>query len=700
MSVRRESLGALAALAALACGPTGGPPRMGELTDQVIAVNQELVLIVTASDADGDPLDFSFEADVVDIQRRARLGRLPNGAAEFRWTPLAADVGVWPFDFTVSDGTHEDTVTIMIDVRSAIGDGSAPRFLHPAGMGTTLNLGNASCLELDVEVLDADSPEVVIGLGEPVLDGAELIQLTGTTGEFRWCPSDIQVAVDDRYPVIFTADDGDNPVAHHPYLIVLRRPVKPDCPGDPPVISHLPVDENTLLGLTIAAEVSDDQGLKREPLLYWSTSAPAAVPDLGAMNQVPMLLVEGTMRRGTWAAEVPNPVAGLAAGQSRAVHYVIVATDDDDPVGSCDNVGQAPATGGFAMQVRNPGGEGGALACTRCTHDVQCGGSADNCVAQGTAGDAFCLQACSATGGCPSGFTCSPTALTSVNGKSARQCVPSAGQCNLTSCIDDAREDNDSRAQADARPALATGSHSLISCPSPGGTGDDEDWFKIVLTGQATVALTLSGGSNTDLDLALYDAAGQLLASSVSFSSMEEVSRCLPAGTYYVRVFAWGTGRNPYTLSYQRTAGACPAACEADDNEDDDGPAQARPVSIRPTAHIATTQSICPGDDDWYRIQLVNGERLTVDLTFEQSASNEDLDIHLHSASGVDLTPCTAEAPDLCNLANGQSGDSNERFTFQAPASGCAAGCTFFVVVRGFDGSANLYDIRIQGALP
>jgi hypothetical protein len=551
-------LTAALAVAGVGCGPAGEPPRLGELSDQVVAVNQELVLTLAASDVDGDELDYAFEADPEDIEHRAHLERLASGAAEFRWTPLAADLGVWPFDFSVSDGNFTDHAAITIDVRSAIGDGSAPRFVHPEGDGTSYDLEGAACIEVEVEVFDADSPDVELGLGEPRVEGATLTQLIGTQAMFHWCPDAAQVERGDRYAVTFTADDHDNPVAQHPYLVVLRRPHAPDCPGEPPVIAHAAADVETVVGLRIEAAVSDDVGLKSEPLLYWSTTAPAPVPDLSAMNQVAMQLVGGDRKQGRWVADVPNPVAGLAVGESRPLYYVIVAVDDDDPTGACDNVAQAPAIAGFAIDVTRPAGEGGAAACSRCSHDVQCGEVDDLCVEQGPASVASCLEACGSGASCPDGYACSASAVTSVGGVSARQCVPSAGACSAIVCVDDDDEDDDSRPQADGRPRLVIGEHDRVSCPAASGSGDDEDWFEFGLALDATVSFQLDGGDATDLDLALYDVDGGSLAASVSLTSSESVTRCLAPGPYYVRVYAYGLAPNPYRLTYQRSTGACP----------------------------------------------------------------------------------------------------------------------------------------------
>lgn len=701
-AILRPALGAAAAACALAagCGPSGSAPAFSPIDRQVVAVNQQLVLTLSASDPDGDALTYHFDSDVPGIDGRATITVTPEGAGEFRWTPLAADIGSWRFDFTASDGSHEVTRSARIDVRSAVGANTAPRFVHPQGLGTTLNLDRDGCLEQAVEVVDDDSPEVSLALGQPAVEGATLSQTGPLSGTWRWCPSGAQIAADDRYTVMFTADDHDNPASVHPYLVVLRRPAKPGCPGAPPVIEHTPADETTLVGLTLAADISDDEGLKREPLLYYSTAPPSDPPDLASMSQVPMLLIDGTMQAGTWAADVPNPVADQPAGQSRSLYYVIVATDDDDPAGACDHSTVAPAGGSYHMTVTSPGGTGGAGLCQVCTHDVQCGGAGDLCVPIGTDGASYCLRGCSGAGDCPSGTSCSSAAIGSVDGASARQCVPDSESCTASSadCDDDGAEDNDNRSQAQVKPLLAAGDHALVSCPAALGTGDDEDWFRIGVAGDTRVTLQLGGGSQSDLDLALYDGDGALVDSSVSFSSTEEVSACLPPGTYYARVLAWSPVENPYHLSLSRAPETCAATCEVDDGEDDDGPLQARATDLAAGPYTSTTQSICTGDDDWYRVELGNDQLLSVDLTFEQTDSHGDLDIHLYDQDAVDLTPCSTDAPEQCALDNGQSADSDEHFEAVAPAAGCP--CTYYVVVHGFGGSENLYDISIEARDP
>ena len=674
----------------VACSGGGAAPEFDPVARQVAQVGTQLSVTLIATDADGDELAFDFTSTAGSINDGASLTRSPSGAAIWRWTPLASDVGTWYVDFTASDGDHAATMTVEIEVRSAVGGSGAPIFRKPLGTGTTLNLTQAQCLDLEVLVEDQDSTSVVITQEEPAIEGATLSSSGGLSGTWSWCPTRDQAAAEDRWTLTLGADDLTNPRTLKTYLVVLRNGNGEQCPGEGPVIIHSPTDATTSAGLTIDARITDDLGLKQAPLLYYSETDPGATPDLGAMVQVSMLLIDGDMRDGTWAADVPNPVGGDPQGTSAQLYYVIVADDDDDTAGDCDHVTESTV---FDMSVTSTGG-GDAGLCDPCTADAQCGGG-DLCVRVGVMNDAYCLQACSGPSDCPSGYTCSASAVGSVDGASARQCVPDSGSCTgSTACVDDFWEENDSRAQAALNgPLAANDLYDLTSCPLVTGSGDDEDFFELSITADATVRLELVGGAVTDLDLALQSDTGSVLQSSTSLDSEETVERCLTPGTYYVRVYAWGTGENDYLLSYDRTAGSCATACTDDANEDDDTAAQARFTQY--PVHTATNQTICT-DDDWYEVLLFDGEKAIVDLTFNQASAQQDLDLHWHDSAGVDLTPCVEPDGDGCTAANGQSATSNEHYEFTAPATGCAAGCTYFVRVHGWAGSKNTYGIEIE----
>ena len=682
MFARLTSLAVIAGL--LACGPGGEGPSFPPVEDQVVAIGQELVIVIDADDPTGAELSYSFSAEVPDINSKARISRLPTGAGEFRWTPASSqDVGEWFFDFHVSGGGVTYTDTIRIEVRSAIGANSAPRFLRPQGMGTSLDVETDDCIELDIMIDDSDSTDVVIAEESPKIEHATLQKDGSASAVWRWCPKPEQIERDNRYVLLLTADDGENPKTLHPFVIVLRKPAKQNCPGDAPVINHTPADASTLIGVPITAQISDAEGLRDQPLLVYQIEG-AAEPVTLLMNRT-----SGDNRSGTWKATIPNPVAGESEGASRRITYRIVADDDDDPEGNCDHSTTSPE---FAISVTNPGGAGGAGLCEPCTTSVQCGDAGDLCVRVGTGSDAFCLSECSGAADCPADYECSPSPVTSVDGASGRQCVPVSNDCSDPGggvCDDDDRENNDSRVDAFFKPLFEPGAESLVSCPAGSGIGDDEDWFEIDLDAEAMVTFKLDGDNAADLDLALYDDnAIEVQRSGGVFTSSEEISVCLPEGFYTTRVFAWFRERSPYTLTYSKVDGPCGAVC-SDPGDPGEGTGGAEFV---PSLPFSSSERICTGDEDWFDVFLSTGERLIVDLTFEQAGGNGDLDIHLADSSGVDLTPCEPGAASECDTGNGQSGTSNEHFEFEATSSG-----VHYVIVRGFDDSdANTYTINIQ----
>ncbi len=678
---------------AIGCGPAGAPPQWAPLEDQVAAVGTEFVLVVSASDPEGEELVYSFSSDAPDVFTKARISRLAVGGGEFRWTPTAEDIGVWAFDFTATDGEHRETTTIQIEVRSAVGANTAPRFIRPDGMGTTLNLGDDNCVELEIQIDDSDTSKIEISEGNPKIEKATLQVEGPQSAIWRWCPSVEQIAADDRYTLKLTADDDDNPKIVHPYLIVLRKPVKQNCPGGAPVVTHTPADISSLAGLKFNASVSDGEGLRREPLFYYSTTQPTTPIDLSAMTQLTMSLVSGDMRTGNWTVNVPNPVASEAVGTSKRVYYVIVADDDDDPEGDCDHVSQTPI---FEANVTNPGGDGGTAICEPCTQDIQCGGSDDLCVRVGNGSSSFCLESCSSDSECGTDYICSPSPIESVNGATGRQCIPKSNDCSNPAgdtCDDDDREDNDTHFDAFFKPLFPPGSENLMSCPDPDAESeDDEDWIEIELEAEGTVTLELNGTDASDLDLALYDDDFVEVARSGSLDSSEGFSLCLEPGFYAVRVFAFRAAENPYTLTYGLATGACGAAdiCEPDANEEDDNETDATFIASLP--HTATAMTSCEGDEDWYDLYLTAGTTLTVDLTFEQDDGNGDLDIHIVDALGNDLTPCSPQDVNSCATTNGQSGTSNEHLERVTTDTD-----VYYVMVKGFDASdRNDYSISIS----
>jgi len=214
LSVRWTS----AALVIAAC-TSGSPPEIHGLSDQVATVGSELLVTIDGSDPDGDLLTYGVHADI-SLQGAAMITQAPSGMGVFRWTPLANDIGVHAFDFTASDGSNTTTVSISIEVRSAVG--AVPIFRQPLGAGTAVDLARQACVTLDIVVEDQDSAQVTIAEENPKIAGTLFRVIDGATASWQWCPTPAQVAAQDRYTLVLSADDGDNPKTIKNYVIVLR----------------------------------------------------------------------------------------------------------------------------------------------------------------------------------------------------------------------------------------------------------------------------------------------------------------------------------------------------------------------------------------------------------------------------------------------------------------------------------------------
>lgn len=530
----------------------GDCPRIQPIMDQEAVVGQNLTFPVVAIDPEGDPIEFRFDAVMVpDINGSASLSPTPDGQALFSFTPVASQLGSWGFDFYASDGKNECVLTILINVRGAVGSGSLPIFRKPLGSGTVLDLDASDSISLDIEVEDPDSSEVSLKMLDPIVDGSDLTaDDNGLEGSWFWEPSREQIEASDRWDITFEADDGDNPPTTKDFIIVIRKRKGEDCPGDAPSIDHDASDFSTVQDLKIEARITDDQGLGSEPYLLYALEDPGDPVDFTKMTLVEMKLDDGDMRDGTWSGTIPNPVANESEGTSADIYYLISASDDDDTEGDCDHLTDAPSSGSYNVTVTNAAGDGAGI-CESCSFDVQCGDDEDLCVVN-PAGN-YCGQSCD--GGCPGGYVCSPAPVDSVDGASAEQCIPNSGSCQGGGgeCSPDEFEPNNSSGEASG-PLSSGTTNGLTLCSG------NEDWYEITVSQEAKVTATLDGESPPDMDLALTTSGGTLIKSSVGLTSEEELTSpsCLDPGTYKLRVYTFDSAAGgDYSLGYSLDTGAC-----------------------------------------------------------------------------------------------------------------------------------------------
>jgi hypothetical protein len=346
-----------------------------------------------------------------------------------------------------------------------------------------------------------------------------------------------------------------------------------------------------------------------------------------------------------------------------------------------------------------------AMLCDACSSDAQCAGTNDLCIPVGSTGGTFCGQWCGETGAanCPTGYSCSATALKSVGGSSHRQCLPNAGVCGavMQSCVPNMFEPNDALAMA---AALGDGAHTGIDyCPGPSGAAD-EDWYSVAVTADANIDVTMSytiDATHSDLDLELVAADGTVLESSLGATGSEHVAHCVAgsAGKVFLRVFTFDSvpvNPNVYSLTITRTAMSCAAPVCMDALDPNNTPAMATDLGtpLYPTVADFPNLQICANEPngDWFAQQLLDGDNLVVDCLFTQLNESQDLDIHLWKADATapggvtDLTPCPP-----CDVNNGQGSVSNEHFTWTV-ATG--QGGQYYVVVVGYMGATNAYELK------
>ncbi len=596
----------VAFFALTACVAAGGDdaPELLPLSPQSVAVNQTLVIALTVDNPSGKSLDFSYEApSVPGIDRVATLAGTPSGG-EFRWVPLASQVGVHELVFRIGfeGGSSEQSVIITVESSSD----SAPVFLRPSA-GGAFDLARDPCVRFDVEIRDDDSDSVSLSIPVSAPVGARLDTTGPKQGEFEWCPTTDQVAVSERWTLSLVADDHDHAPVVHDYVAVLQTPPKEGCPGDPPVISVRQPEPGARLasagGYPVVVDVTDDGQLRDAPLLYYTAERvdDPANPDITTFIQT-TFIADGRQ----WGTRIPS--FGLIEGQELTVSYVVSATDNDDAAGAaCDHRSQSPLRSFVAL----PGNDSGVLGvCEPCALPTEC----ETGICAASAGGGRCVAACAV---CLGPEDCRE--ITTTDGEVAGVCGDVAEQCGSGDgggggdCTDDALEDND-------QPSTASPINTAIAatiCP------DDSDYFRIAPGAASQVDVVLEFvDANGDLDLNVVDAAGQILGVSAGLTDIEQISTCVHAGD---AVFALVRGFGPAQNDYQLTVTATPfdCLCENDAFEPDSTRDDARSLS----GGGSFGGVICSGDQDYIALDVPDVATITASIEFDGRAVDLDLEL-------------------------------------------------------------------------
>jgi len=324
-----------------ACGDGNRAPSLALMLDQQVVVGETLRMILSATDPDGDRLDFKVEG----LPKTAQVTARAMSEAVLVWSPLITDT---------QPGGRRYEVTVKVDdsrgghARQAIGvvvypTFGVPTFALPAGV--VLNLAQQDALELLIEVKDDDSTDLSIELLEGPT-GAKLQRADKKVAHFFWKPDDEQRLVAVHRAIFSASDESHAPVTHVLTIVLLNAEKQSGCEGQPPTVTHAPpADQNLSQPLELTATASDAQSQVQAFTLHWTRGDPAGTYAAAAFQRV-------TQDGPDWRVALDAGALGTLPGTGALVHYYLVATDNDDPTGvSCDQSTRFPRTGFFSAAV-------------------------------------------------------------------------------------------------------------------------------------------------------------------------------------------------------------------------------------------------------------------------------------------------------------------------------------------------------------
>ncbi|PKN59501.1 MAG: hypothetical protein CVU56_00285 [Deltaproteobacteria bacterium HGW-Deltaproteobacteria-14] len=622
----------LASLAA--CGGDNQPPSLAIVPDQQVVVGDSLVLVVIASDPDGDRLDFSAKG-------------LPDAA---QLTPRSRDEAVLTYSPAITD-TQPGGRRYAVTLEAADGNGGVARqsfglVVYPAfgvptfdlPSGVVLNLAQEDDLSLAITVKDDDSTDVDIALTEAP-EGAKLQRSGHKTALFHWRPSDAQRLVAVHRAVFSAQDEAHAPVTFVLTLVLLNAEKQAGCDGTPPTVTHhVPADAASSGSLTLSLDAADADSKVRASSVRWTRGDPE-----GAYQEAPLerLSADGP----TWRATVD---VGAPASGGTLVHYSFTTTDNDDPTGvACDQTSRTPKSGWFTAAIYPSGGPSGACVDDAAEPDDNpgaaraattgtlsgrrmCGAEADVVRVVESAGaqvsatvryeatqGSLALRLMDATGATlAAGAVTEPGVVTarleaasgdvfievSASDQATRLSYSLEIGVGILQCEADAQEPNDSAATA---KSIGIGVYAdLRVCAG------DVDFHRIATSPNQALRFAVAFDARYgDLDLELRGGDGTtVLATAASAKSVEELTYTSAAGgDVFLRVYGVDGARNGYTLTVS-AVGSGPGVCPSDGLGDNRVPEDAAVLF----QGVYEGFTVCSGAPDWFAVDLNGGETLDV----------------------------------------------------------------------------------------
>ncbi|WP_292349663.1 putative Ig domain-containing protein [Methanoregula sp. PtaU1.Bin006] len=280
------------------------PPAIESISPVNCTGGTPLNFTVTASDPDGDSLNYSAE-------------NLPYGAAfntsimAFSWIPNERQIGSYNITFKVSDGFLTATTDALITVTAANQTNHPPVIMEISNKSVTAG----KLLEFQVNASDPDGDLLNYSV-ENLPSGAAF---NTSIKAFSWIPNEKQIG---SYNVTFTASDGLLTNSTNASIIVSAA----DLTNHPPVIADLPqvsVSAGTPVSFTVKA--TDPDG---DPLTYQMTMTPPGA----SFNPSTRVFTWTPQQAGTFAAQFVVSDGKTQAAKATYITVTGVSVTNHPPV--------------------------------------------------------------------------------------------------------------------------------------------------------------------------------------------------------------------------------------------------------------------------------------------------------------------------------------------------------------------------------
>jgi|GEM_PF-2803440 len=208
--------------------PTNHAPTCQAIPSRTVTAGTLTTFRLSASDVDADAITVAPMGTLAGLTFIALPTPVNQIIRDYSWTPTAAQVGVWPIHFSISDGRSGGTIACDTTITVTAAPAPANRApTCPAISNKTATVGQALTFTYTATDPDADGMTVT-PIGFPT--GATFIsvpQVPGTaTNSFSWTPSNDQAGVYYN-PTVRVTDSRGLSCQTSFYINVSQVPVPP-----------------------------------------------------------------------------------------------------------------------------------------------------------------------------------------------------------------------------------------------------------------------------------------------------------------------------------------------------------------------------------------------------------------------------------------------------------------------------------------